>query len=257
MFVEIPAQQDHHQDDQQQTGPDQGQLQRVDAVVILGVGEEVDVSQETLRGAPHWGGNVQDVRVASALAAVLSAARLQPCGGREFRYQNQAESGNLSHGNRRSSLSLVTGKAFHIFGFPLWQVKTMETGTRTNFSTQRKTSPASASGKWRELPGLAMRCQHRWLTVTGRRAVYLGRDINNVGNHVITVRSPPPPLTIYQLSTTTQSVLTLLGHFYFSSTQFTECLTGWPRLSRGPSQQSRRSQCRPPGSPAWHSRCPS
>ena len=81
MFVEIPAQQDHHQDDQQQTGPDQGQLQGVDAVVILGVGEEVDVSQETLGGAPHLQGNVQDVRVTSALAAVLSTARLQPCSG--------------------------------------------------------------------------------------------------------------------------------------------------------------------------------
>ena len=84
MFVEIPAQQHHHQDDQQHAGPDQGQLQGVDAVVIIGVGEQVDVSQETLRGAPHWEGNVQDVRVTSALAAVLSAARLQPCGGKRI-----------------------------------------------------------------------------------------------------------------------------------------------------------------------------
>ena len=79
MFVEIPAQQHHHQDDQQHAGPDQGQLQGVDAVVIIGVGEQVDVSQETLRGAPHLDGNVEDVRVTSALAAVLGTAQLQPC----------------------------------------------------------------------------------------------------------------------------------------------------------------------------------
>ena len=91
----------------------------------------------------------------------------------------------------------------------------METGTRTNFSTQRKTSPASASGKWRELLGLAMRCQHRWLSVTGRRAEYLGRDINNVGNHVITVRSPPH--TSHHLSTINYDTLStdITGTFLF------------------------------------------
>ena len=82
MFVEVPAQQDHHQDGEEQGHPDQGQLQGVDAVG-LGGGEEVDVSEETLSGAPHLDRNVQDVGIASALAAVLSAARLQPCGNLE------------------------------------------------------------------------------------------------------------------------------------------------------------------------------